>query len=263
MLNSLKVVEPTTDNWQDVFICVLPFFHIYGMTLTLISKLALGAKIVTLPGFNPGTFLNAMEKYKGTVLNLVPPHVNFLATSNKVEKKHTESIRYIICGAGPIGKASVDPLLEKIPNAKFIHGYGLTECSPAVFMSRRDNINHSSAGILNSNTEAKISALGDISFQGLGPNQSGEILVRGPQVMERYLNDREATKKIFTRDGFLRTGDIGHYDENEEFYITDRLKELMKVKGFQVSPVELEDILKTHPKVADAAVSFYLLLTQF
>jgi acyl-CoA synthetase (AMP-forming)/AMP-acid ligase II len=135
MLNSLAVCEPTTDTWQDVFPCVLPFFHIYGMTLTLISKLALGAKIVTLPGFNPDTFLNAMEKYKGTVLNLVPPHVSFLANSERVEKKHTDSIRYIICGAGPIGQSDVDKLLERIPNAKFIHGYGLTECSPAVFMS--------------------------------------------------------------------------------------------------------------------------------
>jgi acyl-CoA synthetase (AMP-forming)/AMP-acid ligase II len=244
MLNSLKVVEPTTDNWQDVFICTLPFFHIYGMTLTLISKLALGAKIVTLPGFNPGTFLNALEKYKGTVLHLVPPHVSFLANSDKVEKKHTESIRYIICGAGPITKPDVERLLDRIPNAAFIHGYGLTECSPAVFMSKRDNVNHASAGILMPNTESKIAALGDISFQGLGPHQSGEILVRGPQVMDRYLNNREATKRIFTRDGFLRTGDIGHYDDNEEFYVTDRLKELMKVKGFQVSPVELEDLLK-------------------
>lgn len=195
-----------------------------------------------------------MEKYKGSVLNLVPPQASFLANSDRVNSKNSDSVRNIICGAGPIEVPEVEKLLQKYPNAKLKIGYGMVECSPAICMSAPDSTNYTSVGKLLPNTEAKIVALGDCANSGLGPNQSGEILIRGPQVMERYLNDREATKDIFTQDGFLRTGDIGHYDEKQEFYITDRLKELMKVKGFQVAPAELEDILKSHPKIVDAAV---------
>lgn len=94
----------------------------------------------------------------------------------------------------------------------------------------------------------------DPTFKGVGPNISGELLVRGPHVMKGYHNNPKATKETLTDDGWLRTGDIGHYDEDHYFYITDRLKELIKVKGFQVAPAELEGILRSHPKIADAAV---------
>lgn len=103
-------------------------------------------------------------------------------------------------------------------------------------------------------TEAKIVEVSDPTFKGIGPNISGELLVRGPHVMKGYHNNPKATAETITSDGWLRTGDIGHYDENKYFYITDRLKELIKVKGFQVAPAELEGILRSHPKIADAAV---------
>lgn len=116
------------------------------------------------------------------------------------------------------------------------------------------NPNYASVGRLCPNTEAKICAVGDPSFKGLGPNESGELLVRGSQIMKGYHKNKEATDETLLEDGFMRTGDIAHYDENGEFYITDRLKELIKVKGFQVAPAELEEILRDHPKIADAAV---------
>lgn len=121
-------------------------------------------------------------------------------------------------------------------------------------MSAFGSKNYASVGSPPPDTEAKIVRVSDESLQGIGPNESGELLVRGPQVMLGYHNNDEATKDTITSDGWLRTGDIGYYDENQCFYITDRLKELIKVKGFQVPPAELEEILRSHPAIADAAV---------
>jgi 4-coumarate--CoA ligase len=220
----------------------------------LISKLALGVKIISLPTFTPESFLNVMEKYKGTVLHLVPPIVMFLSSYDKIEKKHTESINLIMSGAAPMGKSDVDRLFKRIPDTKFFQAYGLTEAAPAVLMNFADNLNFASVGQPCPNTEVKIVAVGDPTYKALGPNENGELLVRGPQIMKGYHNNDEATRDTLTEDGWLRTGDIAYYDENHEFYITDRLKELIKVKGYQVAPAELEEILRTHPGVSDAAV---------
>jgi 4-coumarate--CoA ligase len=145
----------------------------------------------------------------------------------------------------------VDRFLLKAPDVQFLQGYGLTETAPVVLMNEVGSTNYASVGRVSPNTEAKIVALDDPEFKGIGPNESGELLVRGPQVMKGYHNNPEATKDTILEDGFMRTGDIAHYDENLEFYITDRLKELIKVKGFQVAPAELEEILRDHPNVVD------------
>lgn len=143
---------------------------------------------------------------------------------------------------------------HRAPQCDFIQGYGLTETSPAVLMGFKKCKNYASAGIPVSGTEAKIVDINDATFKGLGPNENGEVLVRGPQIMKGYLNNQQATDETITADNWLRTGDLGHYDEEGYFYVTDRLKELIKVKGFQVPPAELEEILRDHPKVVDAAV---------
>lgn len=122
------------------------------------------------------------------------------------------------------------------------------------FRSSLGSLNYSSVGYLTPDTEAKVVAVNDEQMLGVGPNISGELWVRGPQIMKGYHNNDKATADTITPDGWLKTGDIGHYDENNEFYITDRLKELIKVKGFQVPPAELEEILRDHPDISDAAV---------
>lgn len=132
--------------------------------------------------------------------------------------------------------------------------FGLISASPVVLMSKLGSTNYASVGAPPPDTDAKVVGINDPECRGLGPNESGEIWVRGPQIMAGYHNNEKATSETITPDGWLRTGDIGHYDENFEFYITDRLKELIKVKGFQVPPAELEEILRDHPAVADAAV---------
>lgn len=113
---------------------------------------------------------------------------------------------------------------------------------------------YASAGAPIPNTEVKVVDINDPTHKGLGPNQQGELFIKGPQNMIGYLNNAEATCDTFTKDKWLRTGDLGHYSETGMFYVTDRLKELIKVKGFQVAPAELEEILRDHPKILDAAV---------
>lgn len=178
----------------------------------------------------------------------------FMGNSNMVQPKHTDSIKYIMSGAAPMGASDAERFNLKAPNAQFFQGYGLTESAPVVLVNSIGNKNYASVGRPGANTEAKIVLLDDPNMLGVGPNITGELWVRGPQIMKGYHNNDKATKETVTPDGWLRTGDIGYYDENYEFYITDRLKELIKVKGFQVAPAELEEILRDHPKISDAAV---------
>lgn len=136
-------------------------------------------------------------------------------------------------------------------------GYGLTETSPVItFLNANLKDKYKARGSVGApieNTVLKVVPLDNPAGPGLGPNTSGEILVKGPQVMKRYHNRHEESNDAFC-NGWLRTGDIGYYDKNNLFYITDRIKELIKVKGFQVPPAELEAVVRSHPAVNDAAV---------
>lgn len=248
------VILPTTDTFQDVLPCVLPFFHIYGLTVTMISKLQQGTKLVTLPAFRPDTFLNSLTEHKGSVLHLVPPIILFLSQHPIVKPEHLVSVRNIFSGAAPMGALDAEKLVAKAPKIMFAQGYGLTETSPVALIGAMGSKNYASVGSPPPRTQAKIVALDDPTNTALGPNQHGELLIRGPQLMKGYHNNKSATDEIFTEGGWLRTGDIAYYDDNLEFYITDRLKELIKVKGFQVAPAELEELLRDHPEVSDAAV---------
>lgn len=180
--------------------------------------------------------------------------VIFMNNFEHLTLKHTESVKYVMSGAAPIGASDADRFTERAPNAKFFQGYGLTEASPVVLMSVLGSKNFASVGYPTPDTECKIVSVSGDDFKGLGPNESGELWFRGPQIMLGYHKNDKATNETITHDGWLRTGDIGHYDENNQFYVTDRLKELIKVKGFQVPPAELEEILRDHPLLADAAV---------
>ncbi|KAL7020467.1 hypothetical protein ACKWTF_011548 [Chironomus riparius] len=250
----LQLAADTTADNQDVIPCVLPFFHAYGLVVTLLAKLAQGCKLVTVPRFHPETFLSAMEKYPGTALHLAPPMIIFFNNYEKIRPKHTRSIRYVVSGAAPLGSSDIEKFLKISPQTQYIQAYGLTEASPVTHMSAKSSTNYASIGDPIHDTECKVVDINDPEFRGLGPNQTGEVLIRGPQIMLGYHNNETATKDTVTSDGWLRTGDIGYHDEQGNFYITDRLKELIKVKGFQVAPAELEELLRMHPDIADAAV---------
>lgn len=145
-------------------------------------------------------------------------------------------------------------LFQRFQKVKFCQGYGLTETSPVVLITPNNHKKLAAAGMVSSNTQCKIVSFDKEDGKGLGPNILGELCVKGPQVMKGYVNNRDATKATFYDNEWLRTGDVAYYDEEEYFYITDRMKELIKVKGFQVPPAELEEILRSHEKILDAAI---------
>lgn len=233
---------------------VLPMFHIYGMMVGMMLGLQRKIRTVTLPKFDPQMFIDALREYKPSCLPLVPPIISFLAKSPLMKSNDFDSVDYVICGAAPVGPSICDAFMEKIHphRVEFLEGYGMTETSPVTLFNPRKGAKIGTCGVVMPNTEAKIVDID--SGESLGPMQPGELWVRGPQVMKGYYKNEEATRSTIDADGWLHTGDVAIYDENEYFSIIDRLKELIKVKGLQVSPSELENILLKHSGIQDAAV---------
>ncbi|MCL4295206.1 MAG: AMP-binding protein [Anaerolineae bacterium] len=237
----------------DTLIGVLPFFHIYGMTVIMGAALHKGATVVTIPRFDLEQFLQIMQNYNVTWAYLVPPIVLALAKHPLVDKYDLSRLKSILSGAAPLGKDVTQACAARL-NCLVRQGYGLTETSPVTHFTPPDlgRIKDGSIGPLVAATECQIV---DYNTDAeLGPNQEGELWIRGPQVMQGYLNHPQATQAAINPEGWFRTGDIGYADEDGYFYIVDRLKELIKYKGLQVAPAELEAVLLTHPAVADAAV---------
>jgi acyl-CoA synthetase (AMP-forming)/AMP-acid ligase II len=240
------------DHADDVAIGILPFYHIYGMVVVMGTMLRAGGTIVTLPRFEIEAFLTAMQKYRVTVANLVPPVILALAKHPAVDRYDLSSLKGIGSGAAPLGPEVAQACAERVGCA-VRQGYGLTESSPVThFTPPGPGRNRpGSVGPPVPNTEVQIV---DLSGEPLGAGEEGEIWVRGPQVMKGYLHQPEATERTLTRDGWLRTGDIGRVDDDAYLFIVDRAKELIKYKGYQVPPAELEAVLLSHPGIADAAV---------
>jgi acyl-CoA synthetase (AMP-forming)/AMP-acid ligase II len=239
---------------DDVLVGVLPFFHIYGQTVVLNLGLAKGATIVTMPRFDLDQLLDIVERRGVTWLHVAPPVILALATAPQVEGRNFSKLKLIISGAAPLD-AELAGRAEARIGAPIRQGYGLTELSPVSHKSRLARVSETppgSVGALIPNTEARL--VDPETGEDVAEGEQGEIWVRGPQVMRGYLGNPEATAETLTGDGWLRTGDIGRVDENGFFYVVDRLKELIKYKGYQVPPAELEAVLVSHPKVKDAGV---------
>jgi acyl-CoA synthetase (AMP-forming)/AMP-acid ligase II len=235
----------------DTLVCVLPLFHIYALQVILNYGLHVGATIVMMPRFDFEGLLRTIQEHRVTLGHFVPPIVLALAKSPAVESFDLSSLTTIFSGAAPLGQDVAEAAARRL-NCVIKQGYGMTETSPVTHMSPPDPRKAGSVGFVAPNTECKLVALE--TGEEVGANQEGEICVRGPQVMRGYLNNPEATRGTIDDDGWLHTGDIGYADEEGYFHVIDRAKELIKYKGFQVAPAELEAILLRHPSVADAAV---------
>jgi len=237
----------------DTLLCVLPLFHIYGLVVVLNMGLHLGATIVTMPRFDLEQFLNLIQTYRVTLSHIVPPIVLQLTKNPMVEKYDLSSLKMIFSGAAPLGEELSRECIQRI-GCSIRQGYGMTETSPVTHSSPADpaKMKLGAVGPPAPNTECKL--IDPVTGAELGPNQEGELCVRGPQIMKGYLNNPEATANTIDSDRWLHTGDIGYADDDGHFYIVDRVKELIKYKGFQVAPAELEAILLVHPAIADAAV---------
>jgi acyl-CoA synthetase (AMP-forming)/AMP-acid ligase II len=236
---------------EDVVIAVLPFFHIYGLSVLLNMTLYHGCTLVTLPRFELEPFLKALQDHMVTRAYVVPPIILGLAKHPVVDTFDLRNLRCITSGAAPLG-AEVQGALARRLRCIVKQGYGLTETSPVTHTNPDDGVRLGASGLLIRNTECRIVDPG--SGADLGAGERGELWVRGPQVMKGYLNDPSATRATITPEGWLRTGDIGCVDADGFLFVVDRLKELIKYKGMQVAPAELEALLLTHPAVADAAV---------
>jgi acyl-CoA synthetase (AMP-forming)/AMP-acid ligase II len=233
---------------EDVLIGVLPFFHIYGMTVIMNMGLWTGAKIVTMPRFDLGEFLGLVEEHEVSTAYVVPPIALALAKHPLVDEHDLSSLRMVMSGAAPLGPELTEQVSERL-DVPVTQGYGMTELSPVTHVCPLDRIKPGSIGLPVPGTETRI-----VDPKTGEDADRGELWVRGPQVMAGYLNNEEATAETITEDGWLRTGDIAEADEDGFLSIVDRLKELIKYKGFQVPPAELEAILIAHPAVADCAV---------
>lgn len=229
----------------------LPFFHIYGQTLTMNCYLAAGGVPITMPRFELETFLRLNQTHRTTRAFVVPPVMIALAKHPMVDQFDMSSLRIVLSGAAPAG-ASLSDMVAKRLNVQAVQGYGMTEVSPVSHCAPYEGSRPGSVGVLVPGMEARI--VDPETLADLAPGHEGEVWLRGPNVMKGYHRNPEATARMITPDGWLRTGDLGVTDADGYLTICDRLKELIKVKGFQVAPAEVEAALLTCPGVADAAV---------
>jgi long-chain acyl-CoA synthetase len=237
---------------QERFLAVLPFFHVFAMTSILNGGILAAAELILHPRFEIGALMKSLRQDKPTIMHAVPTIYGAIAT--EAEKKHIAipSLRVCVSGGAPL-PAEIRERFQKLTGCRIIEGYGLTEASPAVASNPPDGVvRPDSVGIVLRGTHVEIRGIDDVT-RILPPGERGEICVRGPQVMQGYLNRDADTRAVFV-DGALRTGDAGYLDADGYLYVTDRLKDLIICSGYNVYPRMIEDALYEHPAVAEAIV---------
>ncbi|MCF3939398.1 MULTISPECIES: 4-coumarate--CoA ligase family protein [Gordonia] len=249
---------------DDVVIAVLPFFHIYGMTVLLNAALYNRGRLVIMPRFDLVEFLENIQNFKVTTAYIAPPVAVALAKHPIVDSYDLSSLTVMMSGAAPLDDELGKAVAKRL-DLHMLQGYGMSELSPVSHLIPIDTkaaLGYdepplSSTGWAIPNTENKIvdPATGDeIGLPTEGLSEPGELWVKGPNVMLGYLGNEQATADTIDADGYLHTGDLAQVDPTGCVYIVDRLKELIKYKGYQVPPAELEALLLTHPQIADTAV---------
>ena len=240
---------------ESNMLCLLPMFHMYGFIMS-VHCLTRQCPFTTMPKFELEALLNAVQTHKITHLPIVPPIAAVLAKHPMLDEYDLTSVQDIICAAAPLSENIQKILADRLKIKTFRNGYGMTEIVGAGICPPPDKADHimrkGSVGLLMPGVEARVVDVE--SGSDLGPNQDGEILFKADTLMKGYLGNPGATAATVDEEGWLHTGDVGKYDEEHLFYITDRLKELIKFKGWQIAPAELEDILLKHPLVADVGV---------
>lgn len=240
VIRQVIATEPESYTSEERWLGFLPLYHMYGHFFMSFLAPYVGATVVIIPKFDFALYLSLIQKHKITLGHIVPPIAVLLTKDPRVSKYDLTTIKSWRCGAAPLAAELSNALLDrcKIP---ILGGYGMTESTCVISMSPMVGENpHGASGLLVPNMEAKL--------------DNGELLVRGPNIMKGYHNNDKANKETFTSDGWMRTGDIVHFDERGNLFVVDRLKELIKYKAFQVPPADLEDLLLQHPSVSDSAV---------
>jgi long-chain acyl-CoA synthetase len=235
----------------EVTMCVAPFFHSYGLTVGMNLSILAAASMVLVPQFKAKDIVRDIHRYKPTLFPGIPTMYVAILREAGHHTEYLSSIKYCISGAAPL-PAKVQNDFERASGAKLVEGYGLSEASPVTHCNPfTDERRAGSIGLPLPNVEAAI--LDPQTGKLLPPGEVGEIVVRGPNIMQGYWKREAETKAIFI-DGWMRTGDIGKMDEDGFFYIVDRAKDLIIASGFNVYPREVEEVLFQHPAVSEAAV---------
>jgi acyl-CoA synthetase (AMP-forming)/AMP-acid ligase II len=249
---------------DDVVIAIMPFFHIYGMTVLLNAVLHARARLVMMGSFDLEEFLATIANHKVTVAYIAPPVAVALAKHPLVNSYDMSTLRAVLSGAAPLDEELGHAVADRL-GCRVVQGYGMTELSPVSHCTPLDGGERlvgsvapiGAAGWTAANSSSRLidPATGDeMALPASGLSETGELWFKGPNVMAGYLNNEAATRETIDDDGWLRTGDLAKVDSTGCVYIVDRLKELIKYKGYQVPPAELEAVLLTHPAIADAAV---------
>ena len=236
----------------DRMLAVAPFFHAVGFSAVANVTVHAGATVVTMPRFDLEGFLGAVQEHRISSVVVVPPIVLALARHPAVDRYDLSSLRWVVCAAAPL-RAELQQACARRLGRPVLQGYGMTEVTAGAAVWDLDTpVRHGAAGRLLPGVQARI--VDPATGTDLGPDEAGELWLRGPATMAGYLRNPEATAATIDAEGWLRTGDIARIDGDGALFVVDRLKELIKVKGFQVAPAELEAVLRTHPGVTDAAV---------
>jgi acyl-CoA synthetase (AMP-forming)/AMP-acid ligase II len=254
LVANLCQVEPVFKIGPDArILAVLPFFHIYGMTVMMNNGLYRRATVVTMPRFDLAEFLRVIATHRVSTVYIAPPIAVALAKHPMVDSYDLSCVENILSGAAPLD-AELGHAVAKRLGCQVRQGYGMTELSPVSHAIPRDapEMDLGSVGVALPNTECKL--VDPETGTEIGPGGRGELWVRGPNVMAGYLNNPEATAITLDAEGYLHTGDVAEVTEDGVFTIVDRVKELIKYKGYQVPPAELEALLLTHDGIADVAV---------
>ncbi|MGB8621338.1 MAG: AMP-binding protein [Paracoccaceae bacterium] len=251
VMNVEQVLSAIEIQPGEVTVAFLPFFHIYGMNVLMNAFLSARGALVTMPRFDLEAFLRLTQEHKARQLWVVPPVALALAKHPMVGDFDLSSVEHVVSGAAPLG-ADLSNLLAERLGCVSGQGYGMTELSPVSHVTPMTAPRAGAAGMTVAGTACRIVDIA--TGEDLGPGEEGELWVKGPQVMQGYLDNPQATASTLVEDGWLRTGDLGWIDADGYLFISDRVKELIKYKGFQIAPAELEAALLAHAGIADAAV---------
>ena len=241
---------PTLNCGEERFICVLPFFHVFGMTAAMNWPIYLAATMTLLPRFEIKDFLKTINKSRPTVALLVPTIFTALINYPEISKYNLSSINYVVSGSAPL-PVEIMNRFEKLTGSVILEGYGLTESSPVTHVNPvKSKRKAGSIGIAIPSTDARIVDL-ETGTEEQQVGQPGELVIKGPQVMKGYWNMDEETAKTI-KDGWLHTGDIAHMDEDGYVFIIDRKKDMIIAGGYNIYPRDIDEVLYEHPKIADA-----------
>ncbi|WHX99543.1 long-chain-fatty-acid--CoA ligase [Neobacillus sp. DY30] len=238
---------------EESVLGIVPFFHVYGMTIVMILSVMQAYKMIILPKFDPLTTLKTIQKQRPTLFPGAPTIYIGLLNHPDLKKYDLSSIDSCLSGSAPL-PVEVQEEFEALTGGKLVEGYGLTETSPvthANFLWDRERIK-GSIGVPWPNTEVRIVSMDDGEDMPVG--EIGEIIIKGPQIMKGYWNRPEATEETI-KDGWLYTGDLGYMDDKGYFYVVDRKKDMIIAGGFNIYPREIEEVLYEHPDVLEAVAA--------